>query len=86
VAVTLEDVTSSRSGPDVVGGPGHVTWLTVGVAARAGWALRRWAALFVRPGATFTTSRPTFAIDGVGPLYQVPLVAGGAEVGCKWIF
>ena len=74
------------SGPDVVGGPGHVSWLTVGVGAEAGWSPRSWATLFVRPGLALTTSRPTFAIDGVGPLYQVPLVAGGVEVGCEWIF
>ncbi len=86
MTVALEDVTAGGSGPDVVGGTGHVSWLTVGVAARAGWSLRRRAALFLRPGVTFTTSRPTFAIDGVGPLYQVPLVAGGVEVGCEWIF
>jgi hypothetical protein len=86
LAVTFEDVSASGSGPGVVSGSGHVRWLTVGVAARAGWSVRKWATLFVRPGVTFTTSRPTFAIDGVGPLYQVPLVAGGAEVGCEWIF
>ncbi len=86
LAVALEDVSAGGSGPDVVGGSGHVGWLTVGVAARAGWAMRRWATLFLAPGMTLTTSRPRFAIDGVGPLYQVPLVAGGAEVGCEWIF
>ncbi len=85
LAVTFEDVSAGGSGPDVVSGSGHVRWLTVGVAARAGWSVRKWATVFVRPGVTFTTSRPTFAIDGVGPLYQVPLVAGGAEVGCEWI-
>jgi hypothetical protein len=86
LTVSLEDVTSSGSGPDVAGASGHVRWLTMGLAARAGWSLRRWAALFVRPGLTFTTSRPTFTINGVGPLYQVPFAAGGAEVGCEWIF
>lgn len=86
LAVALEDVTVGSSGPDVVGGPGHVAWLTVGVAVRAGWSLRRWATLFVRPGVTLATSRPIFAIDGVGPLYQVPRAAGGVEVGSEWIF
>ncbi len=86
LAMTLEDVSAGGSGPDIVAGSGHVRWLTVGVAARAGWSMRKWATLFLRPGVTFTTSRPTFSIDGVGPLYQVPLVAGGAEVGCEWIF
>jgi hypothetical protein len=56
------------------------------VAARAGWSLRRWTTLFVRPGVTLTTSRPTFAIDGLGPLYKVPLVAGRVEVGSEWVF
>jgi len=84
--VALEDVTAGSSGLDVVGGPGHVSWLTVGAAARAAWSLRRWATLFLRPGVTLTTSRPTFTIDGVGPLYQVPFVAGGVEVGCEWTF
>jgi hypothetical protein len=86
LTLALEDVTADGSGPDVVGGAGHVSWLTMGVAVRAGWSLRRWATLFLRPGVTVTTSRPKFAIDGVGPLYQVPLVAGGVEVGCEWIF
>ena len=35
---------------------------------------------------SFTTSRPTFAIDGVGPLYKVPLAAVGVQVGSEWIF
>jgi hypothetical protein len=86
LAVALEDVSAGGTGPDVVSGSGHVSWLTVGVAARAGWSMRRWATLFLAPRVTLTTSRPTFAIDGVGPLYQVPRVAGGAEVGCEWIF
>jgi len=85
LTVTLENVTASGTGPDVVGGTGHTTWLTVGVAARAQWSLGGWAALFVRPSLTLTTSRPTFAIDGVGPLYQVPLAAVGVQIGCEWI-
>jgi hypothetical protein len=35
---------------------------------------------------SFTTSRPTFAIDGVGPLYKVPLAAVGVQIGSEWIF
>jgi hypothetical protein len=83
---TLEDVTAAGSGPEVTGEPGHVSWLMVGVAARAAWALGGWAALFVEPSLTFTTSRPTFAIDGVGPLYQVPIAALGVQMGWEWIF
>jgi hypothetical protein len=48
--------------------------------------LTRWATLFLRPIVSFTTSRPTFAIDGVGPLYKVPLAAAGVQVGSEWIF
>jgi hypothetical protein len=69
-----------------VGGPGHTTWLALGVAARAEWSLRGWAALFLRPSLTLATSRPNFAIDGVGPVYQVPLAAVGVQIGCEWIF
>jgi len=86
LAVALEDVTAGSSGPDVVGGPGHVSWLTAGAGVRAEWSLRRWATLFLRPDVAFTTSRPTFSIDGVGPLYQVPRVSVGGEIGCEWIF
>jgi hypothetical protein len=85
LTMTFEDVTARGTGPDIVGGPGHTSWLTVGVAARAEWSLRRWAAFFLRPGLTFTTSRPTFAIGGVGSLYQVPLAAVGVDIGCEWI-
>jgi hypothetical protein len=85
VTVALEDVTAHGSGPDVVAEPAHATWLTIGLAARADWSLRRWTALFLRPRLTFTTSRPTFAIDGVGPIYQVPLVSAGVDIGCEWI-
>jgi hypothetical protein len=63
-----------------------VTWLTAGLGARAAWTLARWAALFVRPTLSLTTSRPTFAIDGFGALYKVPLAAGGVEIGSEWIF
>jgi hypothetical protein len=85
LALTLEDVTARGTGPAIVGGPGHASWLTVGLAARAAWAMRRWAAFFVRPSLAFTTSRPTFAIDGVGPVYHVPLAAVGIDIGCEWI-
>jgi hypothetical protein len=86
LTMRLEDVTAQGAGPDVVGGPGHASWLAVGVAARAGWSLDRWVALLLRPSFTFTTSRPTFAIDGVGALYKVPLAAVGVDLGCEWIF
>jgi hypothetical protein len=85
VALALEDVSASGAGPQVVGDPGHATWVTVGLGARAGWSWSRWAALFLRPSLTFNTSRPTFAIDGVGPLYQVPLATFGVDLGCEWI-
>jgi hypothetical protein len=84
LTVTLEDVTSGGTGPGVGDGPGRATWLAVGVAARAEWSLSEWAALFLRPSLTFTTSRPTFAIDGVGPLYHVPLASVGVQVGSEW--
>jgi hypothetical protein len=86
LTMTVEDMTASGTGPDVVAGPGHTTWLALGVAARAEWSLRGWAALFLRPSLTFATSRPIFAIEGVGPVYQVPLAAVGAQLGCEWIF
>jgi hypothetical protein len=83
---TFEDVTADGSGGGVVDRQGHVSWLTLGFGARAGLLLTRWATLFFRPIVSFTTSRPTFAIDGVGPLYKVPLAAVGVQVGSEWIF
>jgi hypothetical protein len=83
---TFEDVTSDGSGGGVVDRQGHVSWLTLGFGVRASWLLARWAALFLRPTVNLTTSRPTFAIDGVGPLYKVPLAAVGLQVGSEWIF
>jgi hypothetical protein len=83
--VTLEDVGADGTGPNVVGSSEHTTWLTIGVAARAEWQLSGWADLFVRPSLSFTTSRPTFAIDGVGGVYHVPLAAVGVQMGCEWI-
>jgi hypothetical protein len=81
----LENVTAAGSGPEIMGGPGQATWLTVGLAARAEWSPFDWGALFLRPSLTLTTSRPTFAIDSVGALYQVPLAAVGVQIGCEWI-
>jgi hypothetical protein len=86
LTTTLEDVSADGSGPEVTDGSGHVSWLTLGLAARVAWALGGWAALFLRPSLTFTTSRPTFAIDGVGPLYRVPVAALGVQMGWEWIF
>ncbi|HSY22062.1 MAG TPA: hypothetical protein VK841_08115 [Polyangiaceae bacterium] len=83
--LTLEDVSAHGTGPEIVGADGHATWLTIGVAARAGWSIQRWAHVFLRPHLALTTSRPTFAIDGVGSLYQVPLVSAGVDLGCEWI-
>jgi hypothetical protein len=83
--LTLEDVSAHGTGPEIVGADGHATWLTIGVAARAGWSIQRWAQVFLRPRLALTTSRPTFAIDGVGSLYQVPLVSAGVDLGCEWI-
>jgi hypothetical protein len=85
LTLALEDVTGRGSGPEVVGQSGHIDWMTVGLAARARWSPARWAALFLRPGVTFNTSRPMFTIDSVGPLYQVPLASVGLDVGCQWI-
>jgi len=91
LTMALEDVTAAGSGSDVAGKQGHVSWLTLGLGAQAGWTLSRWAELFLRPGLRLTTSRPTFAIDGagplyVGPLYRVPAASGGVEMGCGWFF
>jgi hypothetical protein len=84
--MTLEDVTADGSGSDVVDRQGHVSWLALGLGLRAGLSLSRLVTLFLRPTVSFTTSRPTFAIDGVGPLYKVPLAAVGVEMGSEWIF
>lgn len=91
LTMALEDVTAKGSGSDVAGKQGHVDWLTLGLGAQAGWTLTGRAELFLRPGLRLTTSRPTFAIDGagplyVGPLYRVPLASAGIEMGCEWIF
>ncbi len=42
---TFEDVTADGSGGAVVDRQGHVSWLTLGLGARAGWTITRWAAL-----------------------------------------
>jgi hypothetical protein len=84
--MTLEDVIADGSGTRVVDRQGHVSWLALGLGAQARWSLAKWAALFLRPAVSFTTSRPTFAIDGYGPLYKVPLAAVSVEVGPEWIF
>jgi len=84
--MTLEDVTADGSGTRVVDIQNHVSWLALGLGAQARWSLAKWAALFLRPAVSFTTSRPTFAIVGYGPLYKVPLAAVSVEVGPEWIF
>jgi hypothetical protein len=84
--MALEDVTADGSGAGVTDTRGHVDWVTVGLGVRAGLSLSRSVALFVRPALSVTTSRPTFAIDGFGPLYQVPPAAVGVGIGSEWIF
>ena len=84
--MTLEDVTADSSGTSIVDSQGHVSWLTMGLGAHVGYAPARLLTLFLRPSVSLTTSRPTFAIDGYGPLYKVPLAAVGVEVGSEWIF
>jgi hypothetical protein len=84
--LALEDVTADGSGAGVTDKQGHASWLSAGVGLRAGFSLSKLVALFVRPAVSFTTSRPTFAIDGVGPLYQVPVEAVGVGIGSEWIF
>lgn len=85
ITASLEDVVAQGTGPGVVGGPAGIPWITVGLGARARWSPRRWTAVFVRPTLVFNTSRPRFAIDALGSLYQVPLAAVGINVGCEWI-
>jgi hypothetical protein len=84
--MTLEDVTADSTGPNLVDSQGHVSWLTMGLGAHVGFSPARLLTLFLRPSVSLTTSRPTFAIDGYGPLYKVPLAAVGVEVGSEWIF
>ena len=85
--LAVEDVTATGTGArDLVGGPGHPTWMTVGVAARARWAPSRWSAFFVQPRVALNASRPTYMIEGVGTLYSTPLATVGMDLGCEWIF
>ena len=84
--MTLEDVTADSFGTNLVDSQGHVSWLTMGVGAHVGYSPARLLTLFLRPSVSLTTSRPTFAIDGYGPLYKVPPAAVGVEVGSEWIF
>jgi hypothetical protein len=84
--LTIDDVTAQGKGPEVVPESGHIAWLSAGAAARARWSPTRWTALFVSPSLLIATSRPNFAIDGVGPVHRVPVASFGATLGCEWIF
>jgi hypothetical protein len=86
LTLALEDVTVRGGGPDVAAESGHAIWPTLGAAARVEWSLGRWVALFVRPGMTFAPARPTFAIHGVGPVYEVPVAAFDVNIGSEWIW
>jgi hypothetical protein len=86
LVMTLEDVTADSSGMDVMDRQGHVSWLALGLGARGGVSLTRLVTLFFRPSVSFTTSRPSFAIDGFGSLYKLPFAAVGVEIGAEWIF
>jgi hypothetical protein len=86
VTLALEDIKASGKGPYVTPHSPDTFWLTVGLGARVRWSPVPWTAFFVRPTVAFSTSRPSFEIDGVGPsLYQVPLAAVGINIGCEWI-
>jgi hypothetical protein len=84
-AATLENVTAQGHGPQVGGGPGRESWLALGLAVRAAWVPTGWASVFLRPSLTFNTARPAFVLEGVAPLYQVPLATVGVDLGCEWI-
>jgi hypothetical protein len=84
-AATLENVAAQGIGPQVSGGPGRESWLALGLSVRAAWAPAGWASVFLRPSLTFNTARPTFVLEGVAPLYQVPLATVGVDLGCEWI-
>jgi hypothetical protein len=84
VALALEDVTARGTGQYVTPHSAEAIWLTVGLGASARWSPRPWTSLFVRPRLAFSTTRPTFEIDGVGPLHQVPPVTVGVDIGCEW--
>ncbi|MGH7434500.1 MAG: hypothetical protein ACRENE_02415 [Polyangiaceae bacterium] len=86
LVMTLEDVTADSSGIGIADRQGHVDWLALGLGARVRWSFATWAALFLRPSVSFTTSRPTFTIEGYGPLYKVPLAALSVQVGPEWTF
>jgi hypothetical protein len=83
--VRFEDVTAGGTGPQVVPKPGPTPRVTVGVAAQARWSIGSWAAVVARPSVAFATSRPSFSIAGVGPLYQVPLAGFALDLGCEWL-
>lgn len=86
VTLALEDVKATGKGPYVTSHSPETLWFTAGLGVRARWSPRPWTAIFVRPGVAFSTSRPSFEIDGVGPpLYQVPVAAVGINIGCEWI-
>jgi hypothetical protein len=86
VAFKVENVTASASGPDITQSQSDVVWLTVGAAGRANWFFRDWGALFIGPNVMLATSRPTFIVDGVGPIYKVPPASLGVDMGCEWSF
>jgi hypothetical protein len=85
LTLALEYVTAQGTGPEVVGGPGRFAWITAGLAARARWSPARRTALFLRTSLALGTSRPTFAIDAVGPVFRVAAAAAGLDMGLEWI-
>ena len=87
LVLAVEDVTATATGgSDLVGGPGNIPWMTVGVAARARWSPSDWLALSARPSVGFNTSRPIYVIDQVGTLYRTAPATVGFDLGCEWIF
>jgi hypothetical protein len=88
--LTLEDVSAQGTGPLVAPTSSEIAWLSAGAFLGARWApfpkMAPSMAVSLTPGLAVATSRPTFAVDRGGSVYQLPLLSAGGILGWEWIF
>ncbi|MET0387950.1 MAG: hypothetical protein ABW321_18405 [Polyangiales bacterium] len=60
-------------------------WLGVQLGLRLGLPLQEWLRLGVSAAAGVPLIRPSFAIEGVGPIREVSVVTGRFELSLEWL-
>jgi hypothetical protein len=84
-SVGVEHIWARGTGAHVAARTDQATWVAVGAGAQGRLRLTGWLGLVAGVSAQLETSRPVIAIDGIGPVGQLGMVALRIMLGCEWI-